>query len=272
MKKPGKKHIFLTIFSITLLTILGHYLGLLKGIEQIFWTVLKPGSSFVYDIKVQMGEGDITKNFHSTNELKEAYKDLYKEVEQIAIVEAKNKVLEDENASLRDQLHFQRENKYVYKNATVIGKTTEAIGSSIIIDIGEEQKVNVGNPVVVGKGIFIGKVSRVEEDRAIVQLLNDSQSKVAASVMNQEKSLGIVEGGYGISVNMNFIPQNEKVSVGDTIITSGLEDYIPRGLIIGIVEATEKEPYKPFQTAILRPAERLENIHVVTVIISENRE
>ena len=86
---------------------------------------------------------------------------------------------------------------------------------------------------------------------SVVQLISDQYSKIAATVLNRDKSIGVVEGGFGLSLQMNFIPQNENISVGDNIITSGLEEEIPYGLILGYVDVVRKEPYQPFQKAIL---------------------
>jgi len=256
----------MTIFIIVIFTIIFHYLGFLKDIENFFWGILAPASSYIYDISLTEGEEKITKPFRNLDDLKTSYVELYYEVEQVPVLEAKMQELKDQNEELRKQLKFQNENAYKYVNGTIIGKTTETVGNTVIIDIGSVHGVKEGNPVFVGEGVFIGKISRVENERSIVRLLNDSQSKVAATVQNGERSIGVVEGGYGISINMNLIPQNEKIAVGDVIITSGLEENIPRGLIIGMIESTEKEPYKPFQKAVLRSAVKLDNIHLISVI------
>jgi rod shape-determining protein MreC len=126
--------------------------------------------------------------------------------------------------------------------------------------------------VIVDNGLLVGKISHVELRSAIVQLLTDNKSKIAATVMNSQKSIGVVEGGYEISVQMNLIPQHELVSIGDMIITSGLETQIPRGLLIGRVEAIKKEIYQPFQQAVLTPLAPLESLTTVLVITHTTNE
>ena len=114
----------------------------------------------------------------------------------------------------------------------------------------------------------MGKITKVEKQLAVVRLISDNQIKVAATVLNNERSLGVVEGGYGLSVRMSFIPRNEVVQVGDQIITSGLELNIPRGLLIGSVAAVENEPYQPFQQAVLTPAADLAKLTLVSVLLT----
>ena len=67
---------------------------------------------------------------------------------------------------------------------------------------------------------------------------------------------------------MNFIPRNETVNIGDLITTSGLEDGVPRGLVIGKIAALENEAYKPFQQAIITPTANLDKIFLINVIIN----
>jgi rod shape-determining protein MreC len=65
---------------------------------------------------------------------------------------------------------------------------------------------------------------------------------------------------------MNYIPQNEIIKVGDMVITSGLEENVPSGLLIGVIEAVEKEAYQPFQKAVITPSVDLTKIKQVLVI------
>ena len=65
-------------------------------------------------------------------------------------------------------------------------------------------------------------------------------------LLNQDRSIGIIEGGFGLTIRMTFIPQQEIVEIGNIIVTSGLEKNVPRGLVIGEVASVEKEPFEPF--------------------------
>ncbi len=180
--------------------------------------------------------------------------------------DTKIRLLEDENAALREQLFFLKDTAR-HVGAQVIGRDLDPLGTTIIIDQGAAAGITVNRPVIVGNGLFIGKVARVNETTAVVRLLSDFQSSVAATVANREKSLGVVEGGFGLTVRLNLIPQNELIKPGDAVITSGLEAGIPRGLMIGTVEVVEKKPQEPFQEAILNPTADLEALSVVSVIL-----
>jgi len=150
----------------------------------------------------------------------------------------------------------------------IVGKNIENTERVVAISTGSDSGIKVGQPVVVLEGIIVGKVIRVEQNLSWVRLINDSNSKIAAVILNKERSQGVVEGGYGLSVNMNFIPRNEKVSVGETVVTSGLDPNTPKGLLLGTVAAVINEAYQPFQKAVLNPAVDLSKLTVVGVIVS----
>jgi rod shape-determining protein MreC len=252
--------ISVVIFSVIVL----HITGVFTPVEELFRAIIKPGSKTLYQWSVTIGE-EYT-SFSSVEELENAYKTLKEKYIEKNIQEAKLYVLQEENVQLRKQLSFFSSTTVSHIGAEVVGKNIEPLGSTLVIDKGANRNLAIGDPVIVNEGILIGIIVRVNKNTAVVKLINDNQSKIAATVANRDKSIGLVEGGYGISVRMNFIPQNEQISVGDIIITSGLSEHIPKGLLIGQIESVEKEAYQPFQEAIITPAVNLDKMDLVSVI------
>ena len=171
-------------------------------------------------------------------------------------------MLKEENAGLRELMGFLERNDLSFLGAEVISKSSDALRNTIVINRGSKDGVAMNMPVITGGGFYIGKIRKVELNSSVVQLINDQYSKIAATVLNNNKSIGVVEGGFGLSLQMNFIPQNEDILVGNDVITSGLEAEIPYGLILGRVDIVEKEPYQPFQKAILSPYIDLNKIKI----------
>jgi len=263
----NKFRTLLAISLIIIITIIFHYLGWLRPLENIIYRLLGVTSANIYSVSVKIN--DEQEKFDSTEELHQAYINLKNNYLDLQAENAVNKLLVEENKELRDSLNFFSSNKYFHVGAEVVGKNFDTLGRTIIINIGAKNGVNVGDPVIVGAGVLVGVVSEVYEDLATVRLINDNQSEIAAAGLNTDRSQGLVEGGFGISVQMNFIPQNESINVGDTIVTTGLIKQIPRGLLIGTVEAVEREAYQPFQKAILTPFFNLDKISRVSVLILE---
>ncbi|MSU75290.1 MAG: rod shape-determining protein MreC [Candidatus Magasanikbacteria bacterium] len=179
---------------------------------------------------------------------------------------AKMIMIKDENNHLREQLNFKKKTTFNLVTAHVIGRDASTLGHIIIIDRGGNDGIKFKAPVIVDNGFLIGTVIKVQPDIAHVLLLSDNQSKVAATILNRDRSAGVVEGGYGISLRLNLIPRNETVAVDDIVVSSGLDGFIPRGLLIGTVVEVENEAYKPFQQAVLTPETDLNKLTIVAVI------
>lgn len=258
----------MSIGVVLILVLLLHFFGWLDPVESAMRALLNPGSKVLYSWSMKIG--DKTEEFKSVSELEESYAKIRSEYEQEKVDRLHYTLLEEENELLKEQLHFFASSTYEHIGAEVIGKNIEPLGSTLVLNRGSRDGIQPGQPVIVGKGILIGKIVRVEEKVAIVRLLNDSQSKIAATVMNRERSLGLVEGGYGISVRMTFVPQNETLTVGDKVITSGLEEGIPRGLFIGEIIVIEKEAYQPFQQAVITAATALDKISMVSILTQKD--
>lgn len=257
----------LAVTLIVLLTIISHYLGWLKPLESFFRYLINPGSKAMYALSIKINNE--AQEFATPDELLAAYQKIKSEWLKNKINEVELETLRQENENLRQQLNFLKPKNYNSIGVEVIGRNIDPTESTIIVNRGGKDGIKINYPVVVGEGILIGKVVRAEEQFSVIRLLDDNQSKVAATVVNYDKSLGLVEGGYGISVQMNFIPQNETINIGAVIVTSGLEEVVPRGLLIGTVEAVEKEAYQPFQKSVIKPFANLDKITLASVLISE---
>ncbi len=261
-----KMRTLVSIVFVIFLTIFFHYLGWLSGLENFLRSIITPVSQEMYDWNINIQNRE--QQFSTLEEWREAYFTLKEEFLKNKIDSTQKKLLEDENNELREQLSFLQKKSWQTVGAEVIGKNIDTLGNTIIINRGEDSDLQVGNPVIVNQGILVGTIAKVQEKTSVIRLINDNQSKIAATVINKDKSLGLVEGGYGISVYLNYIPQNEIINVGDSVVSSGLEEKIPKGLLIGRVETVEKEAYQPFQNAILTPFFDLNKIFMVSVIIS----
>lgn len=262
-----RRGFFAVIIFLLFTVIFAHYMGWLLFVENFLRDIVNPGSSVAYKIGLEIDGTD--EEFDNIDDLKNAYRTLKNENVQNTIDKIKLELLETENKHLKEQLNFIYVNGYNTLGATVVGKSTDPLRYYVTIDRGRDDGLQEGFPVIAENGIFVGKVTRLENKYATVQLLDDQQSKVAATIMNKDKSIGIVEGGYGLSMQMNFIPQNEIISAGDSIITSGLEKNIPHGLLIGTVDAVEKEAYQPFQRAIVTSVVNLDKLRQVSVIVGK---
>jgi rod shape-determining protein MreC len=160
---------------------------------------------------------------------------------------------------------FARANpEYTYKAAAVIGRDPSPFLSYVIINIGSNQGLLPGMPVVTDKGL-VGRVDAVISDAARVQLVTDSASAVDVRLQssNTEAMLvGSVTGG----LSLDMISQDATVTIGDVVLTSGLGGSYPPNLLIGQVVSVRKLDYELFQQASIQPNVDFNHLGFILVI------
>lgn len=269
MLKIGKKRIVIYVAVVGLLIFL-YAVGLFRPIEDFITLGLNPvfknfyffSSSLRSDYNDQMGKG---------NFLEEIDK-LKAEVNRLSEENARLATIDEENKVLREHLRFLEKNEYNYILSNVIsrGDMSSVSGriETIIIDKGKDDGIYAGLSVVSGKGIIVGKVANVKDNLSEVYLTNSSRCKLAANILgSEEKVNGIAEGELGLTVKMNFIPQSLEIKNDNMVVTSGLEQFIPRGLVVGKIIEVSKESNDLWQSATIDPLENPDDLIIVSVLI-----
>lgn len=173
--------------------------------------------------------------------------------------------IREENDELRALLGFAEKQQTVPVVARVLARTPEAGTHTILLDRGSDDGVAVEMPVIAGSGVLIGKIFKVDRVTSIALLLTDTRSRVGASVQNADRTQGLVQGERGLSLEMRLIPQNEEITVGDLIVTSGIEPLTPRGLVLGRVEEVQTQEKNPFKKALIASPVAFDRIGVVAI-------
>lgn len=177
--------------------------------------------------------------------------------------------VEKENEQLRSLLKFAQTRPRLELRgaeivARVVGEESTNFSDTILIDLGAVHGIRTGMPVVTDQGL-VGRISEVTENNAKVLLLTDPSSS-ASALMAESRLNGIVRGGTGGKLIMDFIPQGPTFNLGETVLSSGLGGRFPKGLTIGVIESIESQPNAVFQTALIRPAVDFGSLELVMVI------
>jgi len=184
----------------------------------------------------------------------------------LALEQAELNSLRQENESLKILLGYIEKEQYEYVTTQAVSRINKLREDKIIIDKGSNEGITVGNPVIIEDGIIIGKISEVSLQFSTVSLLTDWGNQLASTIQNTDKTIGLIEGGAGGLLEMNYIPQDNEIHTNDIVITSGLEESIPRGLIVGLINDVVKDENQPFQQAVVEPLADLQHITIMTVI------
>lgn len=181
------------------------------------------------------------------------YENVLKQRNQYTVDYTKMETLKAENETLKKELGFlqQRQLKGVFTR--IIRRTVSNQTSTFVVDVGETDHIVLGSAVIVEDGMFVGKVTRVDQTQSVITASTDFQLATGVSLLNKTRTIGIAEGSFGNLIELKFIPSDEVIHANDLVVTSGLEDYVPSGLIVGIVNTVKPEPEAPFQHAIIEP-------------------
>jgi rod shape-determining protein MreC len=160
---------------------------------------------------------------------------------------------------------FARANpQYSYKAAAVIGRDPSPFLSYVIINIGSDQGLLPGMPVVTNRGL-VGRVDAVISEAARVQLITDSASTVDVRLQSSNKE-AILDGSVTGDLSLDMISQTATVTVGDVVLTSGLGGIYPPNLLVGQVVSVRKLDYELFQQAAIQPNVDFNQLGFVLVI------
>ncbi|MBO0960722.1 rod shape-determining protein MreC [Neobacillus sp. MM2021_6] len=193
---------------------------------------------------------DLTNTYEENKELKPR-------IENLASLEAQVQELKKENKELRDVLGEKKTLRdFEPLPATVIGRNPDRWHEMIIIDKGKLQGVKKNMAVVTARGL-VGKVKNVTQFSSTVQLLSsmDPKNRISAIVQGETDVHGLVEG-YDQEKKLlmvKAIPSGAKIEKGQTVITSGLGGFFPKGLPIGKVVEVKQDQYGLNLTALVKP-------------------
>ena len=254
----------IVIFSVVIiLLIIFHYINILKPVEGLLSSVLKPVQVPLYRLSMYLSDKDTLRDKNELiNENEKLKLDLSEAIK-------KNSELEDyidENELLKQQITFLNDNHFSYQAAKIISKYSGVNKQIIVINQGENVGLTVGMPVIAENGILIGKIDEVLANTAKVLLITSNISEIAAQIENEFNTPGVVKGKHGLSMTMDLIPKQDTITEKSIVITSGIESNIPKGLVIGEIDVAIEKPGDLFKQADIIPLIDYSRLSVVSVV------
>lgn len=267
LEKKKSRLIKFYVLAVIILLIFFYYLGFLAKGEKYFLNFLSQIQNNTYSFLTKLNYSFI--NYQEAQYLKKENSELKRQYNELVYVNSQLSQLESENERLRNILNFHEEQEFNYLVAKVIGRDFNRV-NTLIINKGKQGGLKEGYAVVVDQGIIIGKVIETKDNVAIILLLTDKLSQLAVSTISNNKTTGLAQGEFGLSIKVELIPQNIEIKEGDVIITSGLESNIPRGLVIGQVNRIISQENDLFKSVTIRPLVDYDEITILSIIIPNN--
>src|SRR3990167_9106500 len=240
--------------------------GWLGPLKSAVGFVSRPVQTQLYRLGLRIGGVNPAADIDASAVLQENRK-LHDDINNLIVENTRLRNQLEQTGILQEQLAFIQEQNFLALPMHVIGRSSDPASQGILGDKGSSDGLGIGVPVVVSGGIFIGKVSDVTSETAQVRLASDSNTRLSALIQNDTQSPGLLRGEHGLALRMELIPQLEDVKEGQVVITSGDEDFIPKGLVIGKVETVDKPQGELFQQASVEPLVDFHKLEIITAIL-----
>ena len=186
---------------------------------------------------------DVQDSFREKEDLIQQNEELQTTVD--TLTEQNNVLLQDQAELARLEQLYELDEEYTdYPKvaARIISKDPGNWYDTFMINRGSNDGIRVDNNVIAGKGL-VGIVTEVGSNWATVRSIIDDSSNVSAMTVSTD-DICVVEGDLELidEGKLRFsqlYDREDKVSVGERIVTSNISDKYVEGLFIGYVSEIE---------------------------------
>ena len=238
--------------------------GLFSGVRGAFSTITMP---------VRYLGVAVTAPF---NGLGNIFSNLTADQGTLSDLKAENEALKSKNAELEEaeQTATRLQNLLALKStynlqstaARIISGSNDSWSDTVTIDKGSSAGLAVGMPVSDSNGA-IGQIIECGVATSTVRLITDENSSVSAMIQSS-RAQGMLKGSADGTLHLTLISTDQNVSVGDTVMTSGLGGVFPKGLPLGTVQSVNKPAGALYYEIVVKPLSSTESFEEVLVIPS----
>jgi rod shape-determining protein MreC len=190
---------------------------------------------------------------------------LKQEVARLRVEEAS--FAEDAAQGRRLQKLLEFKQQYVTSTvaAQVIGTSGSERSHVLYLDKGSDDGLKPEMPVITPDGV-VGKIRDVFPHTAQLLLISDPSSG-AGVILATTRIRGIVKGTAAGRVEIDNLTADDRIKVGEPVVTSGGDLVFPRGLPVGVVESIAPDLlHQPYTSIGIRTAANLNRLEEVLVI------
>jgi rod shape-determining protein MreC len=208
------------------------------------------------------GTAESWRSFHDLWTYRQTNKELSAELAtaQARIQELSEKAAE--NDRLKGLLQFKEQSPYKTVAAEVIASSPEDGSTTVVIDRGQDAGIETDMPVITPEGV-VGKIAAVYAHSAQVLLITDSTCGVGC-MLEKSRIQGILKGSGQDQCELHYVMDDQNVPTGEAVITSGLDQVYPKGLLVGHVLRSEQGNI--YRRITVKPAAHFSRLETVLVL------
>ena len=254
------------VFSIILL-ITDHRTSMLNGFRGFFSLVIYPMQS-IASIPDDLGQW-FNVQFDSHQVLLDEKEDYRSENLLLKAQLQKFASLQAENIRLRSLLKSSRKLQDQMLIAEIIAVDLDPYKRQIVINKGKLSGIYAGQPILDAYGIM-GQIIHPGLPSSTAILITDPSH--AIPVQNNRNGLRTVLYGTGSAnfLEVQNLPNNADIEVGDLLISSGLGGRFPEGYPVAEVIKIKRDPGEPFAKIIAQASAHLEQSREVLLVVNQS--
>lgn len=252
---------FFAILCLTVVIVFFRSQGWFSPVEKLLLYVPRPiaraSTAIVYPIR------NFIRNIYSITAIVRENGELENQVARLQQEVVGLQHAESENESLKKELGFVEKAPYVLQPCTILALDPEGITNTMVLNCGSNKGIKPGQGVI-SNGFLVGKIFVAGNETATAKILTNSDLTVDAKLSKNETA-GVVRGSFGSGVIMDLIAQTAEVSQGDLVVTAGINDLIPKNILVGEVGDTVSAGNDLFKKVTVRSSVNFKNLLYVFV-------
>lgn len=208
------------------------------------------------------GTAESWRSFHDLWTYRQTNKELAAELAtaRARIQELSEKAAETDR--LKTVLQFKEQSPYKTVAAEVIASSPEDGSTTVVIDRGQDAGIEADMPVITPEGV-VGKIAAVYAHTAQVLLITDPTCGVGC-MLEKSRIQGILKGSGQDQCELQYVMDDQSVPAGEAVVTSGLDQVYPKGLLVGHVLRSEQGNI--YRRITVKPAASFSRLETVLVL------
>ncbi|MDX7988617.1 rod shape-determining protein MreC [Xenorhabdus sp. 12] len=173
--------------------------------------------------------------------------------------------LKHENARLRELLGSPLRSDEHMMVSQVISGSMEPYRDQVVIDKGAKDGVYEGQPVISDRGV-VGQVISVSQLSSRVLLICDTTHALPVQVLRND--IRVIANGTGCTDDLQLepLPSDTDIRVGDVLVTSGLGGRFPEGYSVAVVSSVKIDNQRAHAVIQARPLAELRRLRYLLLL------
>ena len=179
--------------------------------------------------------------------------------------------LQQENNRLRELLGSPLRGDEHKMITQVLSTESDPYSYQVVIDKGFQNGVYEGQPVINDRGV-VGQVVAVARNTSRVLLICDTSHSLPIQVLRNDIRVIAVGSGCTDGLQLEYLPRDTDIRVGDVLVTSGLGGRFPEGYPVAVVSSVTIDDQRANTVIQAHPTVGLQRLRYLLLLWPSDRD